>query len=123
MINIPLTFEAQFEIPKGLSKRGLKTAKVIKSFAKEWKLDTGGCKTFYSPKEWKKRGEQFGENSELIVVYDGGDLAQFFNYDYENYGTIRRMEKVLSETNVYSEGLYCWCSGIYNCDQFYLKGQ
>jgi hypothetical protein len=45
--------------------------------------DTGGWQTFYSPEEWKERGEKYGIDSELIVVYDGGDVGLFFNMDHE----------------------------------------
>jgi|TARA_R110000868_G_scaffold33787_1_gene122375 hypothetical protein len=114
MNNLPLTFDTQFEIPEGLSKLGLRTAKAIRAFAKKRGLNTGGCKTFYSPQEWSERGEKYGEGSELIVVYDGGDLAQFFNYDYEEYDQIDRMHKALEQKGVFSECLYSWCSGVYD---------
>ena len=114
MTNLPLTFDTQFEIPEGLSKIGLKAAKAIRAFAKKRGLNTGGCKTFYSPQEWSERWEEYGENSELIVVYDGGDLAQFFNESYEAYDQIDRMSKALEQKGVYSENIYNWCSGIYD---------
>lgn len=46
------------EIPEGLSKTGILAAKTIISVLKKHSMtDTGGCTTFYSPKQWEERGE------------------------------------------------------------------
>ncbi len=46
---------------------------------------TGGCRAFYTPGQWRARGEEHGRNSRLIIVHDGGDLAPLINLDYESY--------------------------------------
>ena len=102
-----------FAIPEGLSELGYKTAVAIQSFAKEHELDTGGCISFYSPQQWKERGEEYGKNSELIIVYDGGDLAQFFEYDYEEYSRIDQMSDLLKSVGAYTEACTCWYSAVY----------
>lgn len=61
-----------FEIPEGLSPEGEKAWELVTTFFVENKMtDTGGCKTFYSPKEWQEKGNRYGTKSVLIVVYDG----------------------------------------------------
>ena len=100
--------------PEGLCERGNLAYDTIVKFLKENKLDnTGGCKTFYSPKEWAKR-EEYGSGSLLIVVHDGGDHANAFSWDYEQYKTIEALGKKLHEAGeMYSEQCTCWYSAIY----------
>jgi len=102
------------EMPVGLSAKG-KTAynAIMKVLEGTGSLDTGGCKTFYSPTEWKARGEEYHLNSELIVVYDGGAVAKFFRYDYDQYDMIKVMDESLSNAGLYSEPATCWYSGVY----------
>ena len=104
-----------FNIPDGLSKLGEKAAKAIVKKVKE--LDPyasgGGCTAFYSPQEWKDRGEEWGCNSELIVVYDGGDLAPYFNGDDDAYELRKIMVEELDELGVYTEECTCWYSSIH----------
>lgn len=60
----------------------------IKKHLRDFKdMETGGCKAFYSPKEWEDKGEKYGKGCVLIVVYDGGDLRPYFNMDacYEGH--------------------------------------
>jgi hypothetical protein len=102
------------KMPVGLSAKGKKAYKAIMQvLIDNDALDTGGCKTFYSPAEWKARGEEFCLGAELIVVYDGGGVAPFFNYDYECYSVVDLMVKALDEVGLYSESATCWYSGIY----------
>jgi len=101
-------------MPDGLSSNGKKAYKAIMQvLIDNDALDTGGCKTFYSPAEWKARGEEFCLGAELIIVYDGGGVAPFFNYDYECYGAIDLMDKALDEVGLYSEQGTSWYSGVY----------
>jgi hypothetical protein len=113
MTKIPTTFDEEFSIPKGLSSIGLKVAKAIRSYAKKRNLETGGCTTFYSTQQWKDRREEFGTESELVIVHDGGDIAKFFNYDYQDYTEIERMNKLLKKYGVYFESCTSWYSAIY----------
>ncbi len=66
--------------PEGLSEKGNVAYDVIIAALQKAGLsdDTGGCKTFYSPDEWKARGEQYGTSAHLVIVYDGA-LQSVFN--------------------------------------------
>lgn len=76
-------------------------------------LDTGGCRAFYSPQEWKDRDEEYGRNSVLIVVHDGGDHAPFFNYSYECYSLMEAMNAGLGQAGFYAEQCTAWYTAIY----------
>jgi hypothetical protein len=70
---------AEVEGPDGAEYRTVKT--LIEDYVRQvlGQLPyTGGCRTFFSPKEWATRGEEHGLKSKLIVAYDGGDYAPFF---------------------------------------------
>ena len=76
--------------------------------------DGGGCKAFYSAKEWKERGESYGTNALLVLVHDGGDLAPLCNWDYECYKQMDEFGKYLREKHeVYVEGCTSWYSAVY----------
>jgi len=100
--------------PEGLSAAGEKAYAAIAEFLKTFDLEyTGGCKAFYSPKEWKERGEDYGLESELIVVHDGGDLASIFNLDYGCYDLNAKMDEALRRHGVWMESCTCWYTAIY----------
>ena len=106
-----MSTENYLEIPEGLSELGKKAAKKIISIMKKNHLQAG-CKVFYSPTEWADRGESYGCNSELVVVYDGGDHKHMFDF----VTTPRLLDKTVEELNkigVYSECCTCWYSAIY----------
>ena len=73
----------------------------------------GGCRAFYSPKEWKERGEDYGLTSELILVHDGGDLAPYCNLDYEEYKMHDALYEFLKSKGYYLESCTCWYSAVY----------
>ena len=89
-----------------------KIASVIKRIAGR-NASGGGCKAFYTPKQWEDKGEIYGTKSALIVVHDGGDLAPYFNDAYEQYHLIDKMVKALEEIGYYYSGCTCWYSAIY----------
>lgn len=102
------------EKPEGLSELGEKAYQVIMNvMTKNNMTYTGGCKTFYSPKEWAERGEEYGLDSELIVVYDGGEVKEFFCYLEENDDCMEIMDQALASVGVYDEPCTCWYSAIY----------
>lgn len=109
------------EKPAGLSALGEKAYEAIMAVLKEHKATyTGGCKTFYSPAEWKERGEEYGIESELIVVYDGGDVRPFFSMDacYEipssnRYATYEKMQAALEKVGAYFEECTGWYAAVY----------
>lgn len=110
-----MTDNETLAMPEGLCKKGKLAYDTIVKYLKENGLDnTGGCKTFYSPKEWKERGEDYGTVSLLVVVHDGGDHARAFSWDYEDYASIEGLNKDLMEVGgMYSEQCTCWYSAIY----------
>jgi hypothetical protein len=100
--------------PDNLSDKGKQAHKAIVAFLRKHKLTyTGGCKAFYSPKEWREREEDYGCDSVLVVVHDGGDHGDAFSYDRENYKIIEKMNEVLKPLGLYSEQCTIWYSAIY----------
>ena len=100
--------------PDNLSDTGKQAHEAIVAFLEKNGLTyTGGCRTFYSPKEWEERGEDYGRNSELVIVHDGGDPGDAFSWDRENYKVIEAMNETLKPLGVYSEQCTCWYSAIY----------
>ena len=103
--------------PEGLSEAGNKAHAVIAEFLKTFDKEfTGGCKAFYSPADWKERGETYGLTAELIVVHDGGDLASIFNLDYGCYDLNNKMEETLRRNGVWMESCTCWYTAVYKQD-------
>ena len=103
--------------PEGLSPKGERAYDTILAKLQEFDLtNTGGCKAFYSPKQWAERGEEYGLDSELIVVHDGGDLRNVFNYDYaaeSSYRFMEQMNAALKEQGLWFECCTCWYAAIY----------
>ena len=103
-----------FAIPEGLSAKGREAAEaIIKFLEANGADDAGGCKVFYTPKEWADRDEEYGLKSELVVVHDGGDHAGAFNYSYEQYDLIDGLLETLEPLGLYAEQCTCWYSAIY----------
>lgn len=101
-------------IPEGLSERTRRAAEAILDIAEaERSAYTGGCRAFYSPAQWRARGEQYGQGAELVVVHDGSALARYFSYDREDYAAVERMNAVLEPLGVYAEQLTGWATGLY----------
>lgn len=113
-----MTNNQDWKIPTGLSAKGRKAAFAIRNFAKANGLSfTGGCKVFYSPAEWKARGEQYCTTSELIVVYEGADLGLATSmdraYDFGSYDLQEKLIDVLAEIGLYTEEATGWYGGVY----------
>ena len=104
------------KMPEGLCHCGKAAAQVIVNLLKEeGSTYTGGCKTFYSPREWEDRGESYGAGSVLIVVHDGGEVGPYFSLDksYPSYESHTRMSKALKEAGFYSEEGTSWYASIW----------
>jgi len=105
---------ADLDRPEGLSADGNRAYDIIMAFLQSHDMtDPGGCKTFYSPSEWKDRGESYGLESELVVVHDGGEVAGICNLDYGNYGLHDEFQDTLNAAGFYMEACTCWYSAIY----------
>jgi len=108
---------SDLDMPEGLSDVG-KAAyeKIMRVLHLSNKTYTGGCKAFYSPQEWKERGEKYGLKSHLIIVYDGGELTSFFNADHAMMDGFRKYEFMrteLKDSKTYSEECTGWYSAVY----------
>ena len=103
------------QIPAGLSRRGKHAANIIlKQAAKRERFSTGGCRAFYTPKEWKDKGEPYGDGAVLIVCHDGGDFGPMFELDHMCYALVEEMMDALGAKGFHPEGMYCWCTAIYD---------
>lgn len=66
---------------------------------------TGGCKAFYSPQEWRDKGWEAHEKVLCVVCHDGGDLAPFFNLDYQDYKAFDKMDRIFRGRGIYAEAI------------------
>lgn len=106
---------ADLECPIGLSKKGKKAWKIISDYLIQHDLTyTGGCKAFYSPKEWKARCEEYGTNSHLIIVYDGGRVRECFDPE-GGWERSEELNQLLHEQGIYFELCTHWYAAIYDC--------
>jgi len=104
-----------FAMPEGLCEKGRAAWRTImERLHAEDHLHSGGCKVFYHPDEWKLRGEEYGTESLLVVVHDGGSHVSYFSLDGMNYGAFDRMTKDLGEVGTYAETCTTWYSAIYS---------
>ena len=104
------------QIPEGLCDCGRAAAKtIINLLRQEDSIWTGGCRTFYTPAEWRARGESYGGDSLLVVVYDGGEVGPYFSMDqsYPHYQQHTRMAETLEGAGYYSEECCTWYSAVY----------
>lgn len=101
-------------IPKPLSRAGKRAAEAILAvLTKHDAADTGGCKAFYSPREWKDRGEKYGTESVLIVVYDGGAHRSFFESEGWGFKRIEEMQAALAAAGFWIEPCTGWYAAVY----------
>lgn len=109
--------EEHFAIPEGLSEAGQKAAEAIVAYFKSLEVDDfevyTDSRVFYSPQEWEERGEKYGRNSELVIVYEGSDLYHWFNYNSSWIGFTEKMTEELEAVGVYSEECTSWYCAIY----------
>lgn len=102
--------------PEGLSEAGNNAYEVILEILKaENALETGGCRTFYSPEEWSEREEDYCTDAELIVVYDGGAVGPYFSLDHDHpkYRRYEKMRTALEAAGFYAEQGTHWYAGVY----------
>jgi hypothetical protein len=115
-------------MPDGLTTRARRAYQLIVECLQKLGItteSTGGCRTFYSPSEWKEKGETSGRNAILIVVYDGSSVKYHFSMDaaYETKGNkvgseiyekTEAMQTYLNEADFRYEELTRWCAAIYD---------
>ena len=101
-------------IPTGLSRKGREAATLILRHMKANGFEsTGGCRLFYSPKEWEERGEPYGQGGLLVVVYDGGDARPFFEGYETRWAYSEPLREALAKIGVYTEAGTHWHSTVY----------
>ena len=86
---------------------------LLTKFFKKEGLESHGCQTFYTPEEWKERGESYCCNSKLVVVYDGSDVRRAMSLDGEDYKLNERMQNMLRAVGCYYEEGTHWYGGVY----------
>lgn len=107
------------EPPEGLSPDGNLAWVILVTFFLEKGLTyTGGSTTFYSPAEWRERGEAYARNSELVVVYDGSDVRRAMSLDGYAYELNTEMQQRLNltgsmRTRMFFEESTGWYGGVY----------
>lgn len=104
-----------FDLPEDASPAAARVHEAIMAVLNDapYELSTGGGRAFYTPEEWRARGEQYGRESVLIVVHDGGDHAHYFNPDYEGHHAKSIMDKALDKIGCYAEPCTCWYTAVY----------
>jgi hypothetical protein len=90
----------------------LKVAQVVLSVLGD-NPNGGGCRAFWTPEEWTARNEEYGTDSILVLVHDGGDLAPACNWDYGNYELSDKLTTALNEAGFYYEQCTSWYSAVY----------
>lgn len=103
-------------MPSNLSPEGRAAWKTVRSFlTARHSTYCGGCKAFYTPPEWKDREPYviLTENLILVVVHDGGELANVFNLDYGCTRLYDDMRSILSGAGFWAEAVTTWYSYIY----------
>jgi hypothetical protein len=63
---------------------------------------TGGCKSFYTPRE-AHTFCQVGPSALLVVCHDGGVLAPYFNYAYEDMKCYNEADRLLRSRRLWRE--------------------
>ena len=100
--------------PEGLSPRGNKAYEIICRFLEAHDLAfTGGCRLFYSPAEWRERGESYCGNSELVIVYDGAEAKYALSLDGLRYDIHELLRSELGDVDLFTEEGTHWYSGVY----------
>ena len=103
-----------FEQPQGLSPEGQTAYKVVYAFLAEHDLlESGGGTVFWHPKAWSERGERYGASSVLVITHDGGDHADAFDWDRENFNLLDALNQTLAAQGLFVEQCTSWYSAIY----------
>ncbi len=117
--------------PDDLNEDGTKALEVIKKFLTERGVDDEGndSKVFWSPSEWKAKGEEYGTRSVLVIMYDGSYVRNVFSMDacYEIGCMIRQetgksvnayepyeaLQAALNEAGFFFEECTGWYAAVY----------
>lgn len=101
-------------IPESLDLEGRALAEAVARFCQVNDMTfTGGCKVFYSPQEWRDRGEDYGTESVLVICHDGGDHGRICCWEREDYKMIEKFQEFMKDHGYFCEQCTCWYSAIY----------
>lgn len=104
-----------FSIPDTATEEQANLCRVITDWCQRKDLTkTGGCKVFYTPDDWRDRGNVYGRDSVLIISHDGGALAHVCNMDYGCYALMEEFTQFLYSHGYYIEACTSWYSAIYH---------
>ncbi len=110
-----LRVDRDLAIPPELSPRGKKAARMILDFLlAERLMGTCGCQAFYSPRHWKERGEKYGHDALLTLVYDGGDITTCMDLAQGRHELVDRFQENLERHGFVMEPCTHWYSAIYD---------
>lgn len=108
------TTRTKVVIPDGLCEEGVSAAKIIKVLVEKHDLSgQAPYRDFYTPAEWRERGEEYGSESLLVIMHDGGDIGDFVSYDREQYAMIEELNEALAAVGLYAQQCTTWYSAIY----------
>jgi hypothetical protein len=104
----------EFAMPERLSPEGQRGWKIITDFLRQRRLTHSGghTKVFYSPDEWKAKGED-ETGGELFIVHDGGEHARAISWEAEDEKTRERLQSLLRPAGLFMEQLTYVTSGLY----------
>lgn len=88
---------------------------VIKKFFKKEGIELESS-NIYSAREWRDRGEEWGRNSKLIIVHDGGDHAPYMNLDYGSHSLHDKLINFLRDHGYWMELCTGWYTAIYSLE-------
>jgi hypothetical protein len=93
------TKEQAWEIPTGLSRLGRKAAVIIRDFCRKNGMDdTGGCKVFYTPKQWQERSEPYGcETTGSVRSYPRSSQRLGCSWNCATHGTQQSTNRRLEQ--------------------------
>lgn len=74
---------------------------------------TGGCRTFYTPEEWKEKENYEVTNELLFICHDGGEFGNLCSYDREQYGLMEEFDNLLNKKGYYTEAGTNWWTAVY----------
>jgi len=99
--------------PEGLSPAAVVAYELIVGFIRRHKLSPGGVRTFYSPAEWKTRGEHYLHGAELIIVCDGGSVKRAVLFAGEDHRLREQFYVMLNQAGFHLEEGEHWYAGVY----------
>lgn len=98
-----------------LDEKQKSIADIFIKVAKDFDIEVSEieCKPFYTPKEWTERGEDYGTESELVVVYDGlYSFSHICNTDY-GFKAYEKLQEELSKAGYFFEQCTNWYGAVY----------